>query len=183
MEGEYANSSENREKSGDHSWINRIVHVQPEAVQEAYKLALTAAIRETYLQQKEGLSSSVYLEGAKSKFLNEYERALLDLEKSGLVPDGFNKSFFELNLKVWIAFATEQQLLKASLDYINEKKKKSYSFEWHPNSDYLLQLAKALHKSDHITRKAFFLGNERAKLFRPNEIDEITREIEKLDSK
>ncbi len=173
-----------QEKKEPTSWIGRIVRDQPTIVGEIYQHAITVAISKSYLPQKEKLPPGVFFEDVKSKLINEFTDQIKKHEALGKIPKSFDKKFFEFNLKTWVAFADFRQLVDASLeftDYAGVKKIREIS-SWKPNPDFLIYLANSLHKSDSTTQKAFFLGNEKGGLFRPGEIETITKEMEKLAS-
>lgn len=181
MTGEINSGGENEDRSDGYSWIGRIVKSQPEIVQTAYHTALTEAIRLTYSPQKEGIAHVEYIEEVKSKVLDVFDREMLAYKQNGLVPEGFDRVSFEFNLKTWMAFVDLKELNNASLDFMfRHKNNERLVTEWRVDPGFLKKLAKALHEAEEVTKKAFFLGNERAKLFRPNEIEEIKAEMDKL---
>ncbi len=180
MDSEHQNIKEPEKDKDNFSTISRIAISQPRLVQEAYQRAITLAIRETYLPQKENLPPVVFLEDVKSKLLNEFTRQIAEYETSGLIPDSYEADFFNFNLKSWVAFLDQRELIKASID-IQSHMQRNKGWEapvWHPDPDYLEHLSKFLHDSGDITQKAFFLGNEKAKLFRPHEVEEIKKMLD-----
>jgi hypothetical protein len=182
MNFEFAQPFNNEEEKAGYLWINKIVKAQPEVVQRAYEDALTAAIRETYMPQKEQIPENEYMENIRAKLMDVFKEKIEQSERLDNIPRGFNKQFFGICLKTWVRTMNQREIINARMDINLYRRDNNYqeSTPWEPDPNFLKQLSKALYEDGETTQTAFFVGNETGKLFDDGEIREIKQEIDRL---